>query len=104
MSYGGLFTFTVEMMECETGLDQITVQQFPLIRINAHESLNLDYFGPESFHTSSNVTQTIRLTELHWRMHPSGEIVSRGIFMTALQNITHILIRGASSVAFTSLT
>lgn len=45
LSYGGLFTFTTEMMECETGLDQITVQQFPLIRISAHDSLNIDYFG-----------------------------------------------------------
>lgn len=45
LSYGGLFTFAIEMMECETGFDQITVQQFPLIRINAHNSLNLDYFG-----------------------------------------------------------
>lgn len=45
LSYGGLFTFTVEMMECETGLDKITVQQFPLIRMHAHSSLNLDYFG-----------------------------------------------------------
>lgn len=48
LSYGGLFKFAVEMMECETGLDQITVQQFPLIRINAHNSLNLDYFGVRS--------------------------------------------------------
>lgn len=45
LSYGGLFKFTIEMMECETGLDQITVQQFPLIRITAHNSLILDYFG-----------------------------------------------------------
>lgn len=45
LSYGGLFTFSIEMMECETGLDQITVKHFPLIRINAHDSLILDYFG-----------------------------------------------------------
>lgn len=45
LSYGGVFTFTIEMMECETGLDQITVQQFPLIRIMAHDSLSIDYFG-----------------------------------------------------------
>lgn len=45
LSYGGLFTFTIEMMECETGLDQITIQHFPLIRISAHDALILDYFG-----------------------------------------------------------
>lgn len=45
LSYGGLFKFTIEMMECETELDQITVQHFPLIRINSHNSLTLDYFG-----------------------------------------------------------
>lgn len=48
LSYGGLFNFTIEMMECETGLDQITVQKFPLVRISAHDSLNLDYFGVRS--------------------------------------------------------
>lgn len=61
-------------------------------------------FQPEAFHTSSNVTQSVRMIEQHWRVHPSGETVSRGLFMAALQNITHIFIRGASSVAFTSLT
>lgn len=45
MSYGGLFKFNVEMMECKTELDQITLQHFPLIRIHAHNSLTLDYFG-----------------------------------------------------------
>ena len=54
LSYGGLFTFTIEMMECDTGLDQITVQQFPLIRINAHDSLILDYFGVRS-ESSKNI-------------------------------------------------
>lgn len=44
LSYGGHFKFTIEMMECETELDQITVKHFPLVRINAHDSLTLDYF------------------------------------------------------------
>lgn len=45
MSYGGLFKFNIEMMECETELDQNTLQHFPLIRIRAHNSLTLNYFG-----------------------------------------------------------
>lgn len=45
LSYGGLLKFSIEMMECKTELDQITVQHFPLIRIHAHNSLILDYFG-----------------------------------------------------------
>lgn len=45
MSYGGLFTFSIEMMQCETELDQITLKHFPMIRIQAHNSLILDYFG-----------------------------------------------------------
>lgn len=45
MSYGGFITFSIDMMECETELDQITLKHFPLIRIHAHNSLTLDYFG-----------------------------------------------------------
>lgn len=45
MSYGGLFKFSIEMMECDTELDQNTLQHFPLIRIQAHNTLTLDYFG-----------------------------------------------------------
>lgn len=59
---------------------------------------------PESFETNSNITQTIRMIEYNWRLHPSGEPVTRGTFMTALQNITYVLIRGTASIAFTSLT
>lgn len=58
---------------------------------------------PETFASSSNVTLSVRMIETHWRL-PRGEFASRDIFMTALQNITHIFLRGASSVAFTSLT
>lgn len=45
LSYGGLLKFNIEMMECKTELDQITLQHFPLIRVHAHNSLTLDYFG-----------------------------------------------------------
>lgn len=45
LSYGGIFTFNVEMMECKTELDQITLKHFPLIRIHSHNSLTIDYYG-----------------------------------------------------------
>lgn len=45
LSYSGLFKFSIEMMDCKTELDELVLQQFPLIRIYAHNSLILDYFG-----------------------------------------------------------
>lgn len=53
LSYGGLFKFNIEMMECKTELDQITLQHFPLIRIRSHNSLTLDYFGVRNENNTS---------------------------------------------------
>lgn len=69
-----------------------------------HERIYHFYMKPEELNTDSNVTQTIQMIEMHWRMQPNGEVATRGIFMTALQNITQIFVRGTASVAFTSLT
>lgn len=78
---------------------------------NIFESKKLNKFlffffvlKPEAYDSSSNITQTIRMIETHWRVHLNGEAASRGVFMAALQNITQLFVRGTSSVAFTSLT
>lgn len=58
---------------------------------------------PDQLNTFAKITYNIKFTEDYWRLSTSiGEQdVNRAIFMTALQNVKHIFIRGTTSVAFT---
>lgn len=58
-------------------------------------------FQTEVLTATPNATYAIQLKEGNWRLHATGEIVDRSIFMAALQNVKQINIRGTSWLDFT---
>lgn len=105
-SYGGFLNFSVITEGCASNLDDETLRQFPIVQLQTHYKLILDYYHPEAFNWSSvSQIQTFNvvLHESYWRYHANGYNISRAIMMTALQNMKRVLLRASSCPDFSEV-
>ncbi|XP_059617833.1 laminin subunit alpha lam-3 [Phlebotomus argentipes] len=97
-SYGGFLQFTLTTEGCDTKLSEDILRNYPLVQIHSHGKFVIEYFGQEIYNTSPNVTFKVPISERFWvHRHFNLEYnVTRGMMMTALQDIQHIFVRGTT--------
>uniref|UniRef100_A0A7G3AFZ3 Putative extracellular matrix glycoprotein laminin subunit alpha and gamma n=1 Tax=Lutzomyia longipalpis TaxID=7200 RepID=A0A7G3AFZ3_LUTLO len=104
-SYGGFLKFTLTTDGCDTRLSEEILGNYPLVQIHSHKNFVIEYFGQEIYDTSPNVTFSVPINERFWlyRHFSYDYNVTRGMMMTALQNIKHIFVRGTTWADFTQV-
>jgi laminin alpha 1/2 len=101
-SYGGFLNFSIQTFDYRQNYHEETLRKFPLIQMQTHHHLTLNYFHTEPY--SDHDTFNAVIHESYWKYAANNYNISRAIMMTALQNVKRIFVRISTSSDFVAIT